>query len=69
MVKLIWRLSGNLINTVSPMKTQDNLQANFTNFKISIKSISLQIFDLQICKWRCCTFLIQHWIEEASSHC
>ena len=30
MVKLIWRLSGNLIYHVCFMKTPDNLQANFT---------------------------------------
>ena len=30
MVKLIWRLSGNLIYHVFSMKTPDNLQAYFT---------------------------------------
>ena len=30
MVRLIWRLSGNLIYPVFSMKTPDNLQTNFT---------------------------------------
>ena len=30
MVKLIWRLSGNLIYYVFSMKAPDNLQTNFT---------------------------------------
>ena len=30
MVKSIWRLSGNLIHHIFSLKTQDNLQTNFT---------------------------------------
>ena len=30
MVKLIWRLSGNLIHLVFSMKSSDNLETNFT---------------------------------------
>ena len=46
MVKLIRRLSGNLIYYLLSIKIPDNLKTNFAN-KISIKSIStLSIYKL-----------------------
>ena len=41
MVKLIWKLSCNLVYHVFSLKTPDNLQTDFYH-EISIKSITLQ---------------------------
>ena len=41
MVKLIWKLSCNLVCHVFSLKTPDNLQTDFYH-EISIKSITLQ---------------------------
>ena len=42
MVKLICKLSGNLIYHVFSMKTPDDLQTNFTIKSISLHTVSIQ---------------------------